>query len=155
MLCFKNLPHILELRVSRVPRVSRVSREECFIAFDTPDTPDTPDTFMRSYLFLPVSFLKFWYLESPREIVAFFGSLNKAFFQLFSLPLFIRTFFKPLKNEYRPGLVGFSRGMGMFIKSVFILVDIIMLVLLLFIEVGLLLLFLAFPIMTIVMLFYD
>lgn len=32
----------------------------------------------------------------------------------------IKTFFKPYKNEYRKGLVGFQRGMGMFIKAAFL-----------------------------------
>lgn len=108
---------------------------------------------MNRYLFLPLDFLKFWYLESPREIIGFFASLNNAFFQLFSLPLYLRTFFKPLKNEYRQGLVGFSRGMGIALKTILIMVDIIILIPLLFIELLTLFFFLAFPILTILMLF--
>jgi len=109
---------------------------------------------MSNYLFLPFDFLKFWYFDSPREIIGFFDSLNNSFFQLFSLPLFLRTFFKPLKNEYRQGLVAFSRGMGMVIKTFFIIADVIILIPLLAIEALVLILFLAFPIMTLSLLFY-
>src|SRR5260370_225767 len=70
---------------------------------------------MKNYLLLPIIFLKFWYFDAPRSLIGFFASLNHAFFELFSLPLFLRTYFKPLKNEYRQGLVGFSIAMGLVI----------------------------------------
>ncbi|HSW48407.1 MAG TPA: hypothetical protein VLG67_05005, partial [Candidatus Saccharimonadales bacterium] len=68
-------------------------------------------------------------------------------------PLFLRTFFKPLKNEYRQGLVGFSRAMGMFIKSFFIIGDLLILIPLLAFEVLATVLFLAFPLMSVWLLF--
>lgn len=108
---------------------------------------------MQNYLFLPLDFLKFWFFEAPREIIVFFASLNRAFFQMFALPLFLRTFFKPLKNEYRQGLVGFSRAMGMAIKSLFIIADLIILIPLLCFEILVLVSFLAFPIVTVWILF--
>jgi hypothetical protein len=106
-----------------------------------------------NYAVLPVLFLKFWFIEAPWALFGFFKSLNSAFFVLFSLPLFIRTFFKPLKNEYRQGLVGFSRGMGMFIKSILILADVFMLGIILTLEVVVLFAFIVFPIATVWMLF--
>lgn len=108
---------------------------------------------MNSYVLLPLLFLKFWFFEAPIGIIGFFASLNTAFFQLFSLPLFLKTFFKPLKNEYRQGLVGFSRGMGMAVKSVFIFVDLLFLALLLSFEAIVLISFLAFPVLTVLLLF--
>lgn len=108
---------------------------------------------MNSYLFLPLAFLKFWYIDSPTELFGFFRSLNSGFFQLFSLPLFLRTYFKPLKNEYREGLVGFSIAMGIIIKTFFILVDLLILTVLLVIEFAVLFFFLAFPALTIMLLF--
>jgi hypothetical protein len=108
---------------------------------------------MKRYLFLPFDFLKFWFYEAPREIIGFFASLNKSFFELFALPLFIKTYFKPLKNEYRQGLVGFSRAMGIFIKTILIIVDLIILIPLLIFEVLTLLLFVTFPVLTIWILF--
>src|SRR5579864_5977669 len=86
-----------------------------------------------NYLTLPVVLFKFWFLESPVALFKFFVSFNNAFFQLFSLPLLLSTYFKPLKNEYRQGLVGFSRAMGMFVKTFFIAADLAILFLLLFI----------------------
>ena len=65
-------------------------------------------------MLLPVQFLKFWFIDAPRNLIAFFNSLNNAFLQLCSLPLLLKTYFKPWKNEYREGLVGFSIGMGIF-----------------------------------------
>src|SRR5438045_5219737 len=108
---------------------------------------------MNSYFLLPLIFVKFWFIEAPLGILGFFSSLNNAFFELFSLPLFLRTFFKPLKNEYRQGLVGFSIAMGIVIKSAFILVDLIILFILLTVEASVVALFLAFPVAT-VLLFY-
>lgn len=108
---------------------------------------------MNQYLLLPLFFLKFWFFDAPLELIGFFRSLNKYFIQAFALSLFLKTFFKPLKNEYREGLVGFSRGMGIVIKSVFIFVDMLILVLLLsfeFIVVGS---FICFPIITGALLF--
>ena len=108
---------------------------------------------MNSYLLLPLIFLKFWYIEAPMSIIAFFASLNRAFLELFSLPLFLRTFFKPLKNEYRQGLVGFSRAMGIFIKTFFIIVDLLIFAVMVIIELSVLAGFLIFPILTIFLLY--
>ncbi len=108
---------------------------------------------MKSYLFLPLAFLRFWFFEAPAEIYGYFASLNHAFFQTFALTLFIKTFFKPLKNEYRKGLVGFSRAMGIFVKSLFIVADLIILIPMLLIELIVLIGFIALPLMTILILF--
>ncbi len=104
---------------------------------------------MNGYVLLPLLFLKFWYIDSPRELIGYFLSFNHAFLQLFSLPVLLSTFFKPLKNEYREGLVGFSRIMGMIIKSWFITVDLMILVILLVIEIAAVIAFLAFPVATV------
>ena len=104
---------------------------------------------MNSYLLLPLIFLKFWFVEAPLGILAFFTALNKAFFELFSLPLFVRTYFQPLKNEYREGLVGFSRVVGIFVKTIFIIFDLFLFSLLLAVEGAILFGFITFPITTI------
>ncbi len=106
-----------------------------------------------NYAALPLLLLRFWYFEAPRSILGFFGSLNNAFLQLFSLMLFIRTFFKPIKNEYREGLVGFSRIVGMIVKSCMIVADLILLFILLIFEAIVFFFFLAFPIGTVWLLF--
>src|SRR3989344_1776075 len=83
---------------------------------------------------LPFVFLRFWFIDSPKNLIAFFASLNNAFLQLFSLPLLVNTYFKPWKNEYREGLIGFSIGMGIFVKTFVIVADVILLFILLLIE---------------------
>lgn len=100
------------------------------------------------YLRLPLVFLKFWFLEAPRELFGFFGSLNTAFLELFSLPLLVKTYFKPWKNEYRQGLVGFSIGMGMAIKTLVIIADIVLLLGILLFELIFSLSFIFWPVAT-------
>lgn len=107
------------------------------------------------YLSLPFVFLKFWFLEAPKEIIAFFASLNSAFLKLFSLSILIKTYFQPWKNEYREGLVGFSIGMGMFIKSFVILVDIILFLLILAMELIFVVSFLFLPIGVVLLLITE
>lgn len=102
---------------------------------------------------LPILFLKFWFFEAPREIFFYFLSFNNAFLQLFSLPLLLRTFFKPIKNEYRKGLVGFSIGMGMFIKTWIIALDLFVLAILMLFELTFLVGFVLWPLAAIVVLF--
>lgn len=106
-----------------------------------------------NYLSLPGVFLKFWYIDSLIGLAHFFASLNHAFFLLFSLPLLVKTFFRPLKNEYREGLVGFSIAMGVMVKAGIIFVDLLLFSLLLLFEVFFILAFLSLPVVTILLLF--
>lgn len=98
------------------------------------------------YLSLPLVFLRFWFLEAPRGLISFFASLNTAFLQLFSLPLLVRTYFRPWKNEYRKGLISFSIAMGMFVKMFVIIVDIFLLFALLVFEAIFMVSFVFWPI---------
>ncbi len=109
---------------------------------------------MSALISLPVYFLRFWYLEVPSRMLDYFLTLNQAFFQLFSLPLFVRTFFLPLKNEYRKGLVGFSLGMGIAVKLLLIIVDVLLFLLLLLLELVLIAGFMLFPILTLLILIW-
>ncbi|MBI2034903.1 MAG: hypothetical protein HYT11_04190 [Candidatus Levybacteria bacterium] len=65
----------------------------------------------------------------------------------------IRTFFKPIKNEYREGLVAFSIGMGMAVKSTIIFVNIFLFIGLLILEVAALFIFITLPLTTVLLLF--
>lgn len=103
---------------------------------------------MAGYLLFPFDFLRFWYITLPKELILFFFSFNNAFLQLFSLSLLLRTFFKPVKNEYRKGLVAFSIGMGMFLKTWIILVDLLLLSIIVLVEFLILAAFLLWPIGT-------
>lgn len=99
-------------------------------------------------ILLPFYIIKFWYLEAPFKLLSYFWNLNRSFFNFFSLPLMIRTFFKPWKNEYRKGLVGFSIFMGIIFKTLFIIADFILFIFLIFFEIATFLLFLGFPILS-------
>lgn len=105
------------------------------------------------YLNLPLIVLKFWYLEAPLGLVYFFASLNSAFLNLFSLPLLIKTYFRPWKNEYRKGLVGFSIAMGMFVKTIVIIADTVLLGTLLIFETIFVIGFLIWPIAVVALFF--
>lgn len=108
---------------------------------------------MDFYSSLPLIFLKFWFLEAPKGLLKFFSSFNSAFNSMFSLTLLIRTYFKPWKNEYRQGLVGFSVAMSIFIKSAVILIDLILFISILTIELVLIISFLLWPIGLVILLF--
>jgi hypothetical protein len=108
---------------------------------------------MNFYLSLPLLFLKFWFLDAPKSILDYCGSINNAFFQLFSLPLLLQTYFKPWKNEYRKNLVAVAIGLGIFIKTFVILADVLIFLLLLAVEVSFVAVFIAWPIATVYMLF--
>jgi hypothetical protein len=100
---------------------------------------------MKEILSLPLAILRFWYLEAPKNILKFFVSLNKNFLGVFSLPLMVKTFFRPWKNEYREGLVRFAIFMGIAIKSLFILADLILFTGLILLEIVLFIGFLILP----------
>lgn len=108
---------------------------------------------MGSLFLLPLILIKFWFIEAPLGLLGYFASFNQAFLELFSLPLFLKTFFQPLKGEYRQGLVWFSRIMGMVIKSFFIIVDTFILIIILAVEGLVLIGFLTFPIATVYLLY--
>lgn len=100
---------------------------------------------MSALISLPFIFLKFWFVEAPLAILKYYGSLNTSFLHFSSLLLMIKTFFKPLKNEYREGLVGFSIGMGIVVKTVFIFVDLFLFGLLLAVESLVMIIFILLP----------
>ncbi|OGH08076.1 MAG: hypothetical protein A2171_01225 [Candidatus Levybacteria bacterium RBG_13_35_9] len=95
---------------------------------------------------LPVDILKFWYLDAPVSLLRYFLTLNKSFFNVFSIPLMLKTFFRPWKNEYREGLVKFSIFMGIAFKSLFIFVGLFTFVFLLIFEAAVFIGFLILPI---------
>ncbi|HUD44238.1 MAG TPA: hypothetical protein VMR41_01715 [Patescibacteria group bacterium] len=107
------------------------------------------------YPLLPLVLLKFWYVDAPLGLMAYFSSLNQSFLRLFSLSLLVRTFFQPIKSEYRQGLVGFSIGMGIAVKSVIILVTILIWLALISLEVLFLFSFIMLPLFSIMLFFLN
>jgi len=108
---------------------------------------------MNFYLSIPLLFLRFWFVDAPLRLIQYFMSVNHAALQILSLFLLIRTFFKPLKNEYRKGLVVFSIVFGMVLKSALIIVDVIVFAGLLSIEILILGLFILWPFLSFYILF--
>ena len=104
---------------------------------------------MSAYFFLPFYILAFWFGQAPLSLLRYFKAFNKAFFEFFSVPMLLHTFFRPVKNEYRKGLIGFSIGMGIFIKSIIIITSLILFMGVLAIEVVLFCGFFVFPIITV------
>lgn len=99
---------------------------------------------------LVFDFFKFWFIEAPVGLMEYFASLNTAAMKFLSLRVLLVTFFKPWKNEYREGLVGFSIAMGMIVKSMFIFFDVLALLVMLVLETLVISLFLCWPIATVV-----
>jgi len=100
---------------------------------------------------LPVLILDalfFWFIEAPKGLTLYFLSLNDALLKLFSFRVLLSTYFKPWKNEYRKGLVGFSIAMGMFIKGWTILFDLALLLVFIVIEIAAVLAFVLWPFAT-------
>lgn len=106
-------------------------------------------------LLLPLDILKFWYLEAPIALLSYFASLDKALFNLFSLPLMLRTFFKPWKNEYRKEFVRFSIVMGMAFKTILIVADLFLFSILIIFEIVAFMAFLLWPLSVVYLLFFK
>jgi hypothetical protein len=78
-------------------------------------------------LLYPYFLVVFWYREFlPRCVKRSFEVFAYAL-ELLSVPLLLSTFFKPLKGEYREGLVAFSIAMGIFVKFLILAADVLVL----------------------------
>lgn len=72
---------------------------------------------------LPVTLLIWWLLESPKIVFKILKFILILITHQLGYGSLFKTFFKPWKNEYREGLVGFSIIMGMVIKGFLILIE--------------------------------
>ncbi len=70
------------------------------------------------FLLYPLYLITFWYVDVVRGFINFFINFNRYLVSLLSFSILLRTFFKPLKNEYRDGLVLFSIIAGIIIKFI-------------------------------------
>lgn len=100
---------------------------------------------MNLYLSIPLLFVKFWFIDAPLRLIKYYLTLNHAAMEFLSLPLMLKTFLVPLKNEYRKGLVIFSIVMGMLIKTVLIFLDLFVVFVLFAGEIAVLAFFVAWP----------
>ena len=100
---------------------------------------------MIAFVYYPLYLILFWYKDVLSGALNFFAQLNRYAASLLSIPLILKTFFKPLKNEYREGLVLFSVLAGIFIKSFLLLISVSIICVLLIIEVIFLFTLLLLP----------
>lgn len=101
---------------------------------------------INAFLIYPVYLVIFYYKDVLIGTLRVFIEFNRYLISLLSMSLLLRTFFKPLKNEYREGLVGFSRVFGVFIKSVLLFTTSLIFILVLLFEISFLLFMLFLPI---------
>ena len=101
---------------------------------------------MIAFLYYPFFLLAFWYKDVTGGVINFFAGFNRYVASLLSVPLLFKTFFKPLKNEYRDGLVLFSILAGILIKSVLLFVSVTIIFLILCTELLLVAALLLAPI---------
>lgn len=102
---------------------------------------------MKTALLYPLELAVFWYHDICLGTIDQFTKFNSHLAQAFSLPLLIKTFFKPLKNEYRKGLVLFSIVFGIIVKSILISVSLGILFFVLFAELLIVAFLFVFPLL--------
>lgn len=101
---------------------------------------------MVALLYYPLYLIAFWYTDVLWGLVNFFSRFNRYLISLLSLNLLVKTFFKPLKNEYREGLVLFSILFGIAIKAILISVLVSIMLLLILLECFVAILVASMPI---------
>lgn len=94
---------------------------------------------------LPFEFLHWWFVDATLSLLKILRFIVGFFYHQFSINLIFRTYFKPWKNEYREGLVRFALFMGIFLKTLFLVFDLIFLAILIASESLVFILWLAFP----------
>jgi hypothetical protein len=72
---------------------------------------------------LPLNFIVWWFTDNIKLIYKILFFIFRTTVHLFGYKSLFKTFFKPWKNEYRQGMVGFSRIIGMAIKTMLIFTE--------------------------------
>lgn len=96
-------------------------------------------------LSLPLEFIRWWFLEATVNLLKIMRFVFVYFYRELSISLLLKTYFKPWKNEYRQGLVRFALFMGIFLKTCFLLVDLLFLAVLIAAEVMVLAIWVLLP----------
>lgn len=106
---------------------------------------------MIAFLYYPLYLFIFWYKNVVVGLFIFFVEFNRYVAKLLSFQSLLKTFFKPLKNEYRDGLVLFSILFGIAVKTVLISVTSLIIVILLAVEVLAIFFLTVLPILLLVL----
>ena len=102
---------------------------------------------------LPLEFLRWWFLEAPLTILKILQYIFAAAVHLFSFKELFTTFLRPWKNEYREGLVRTAVFIGAFIKTGFILFDLLIFGCLLAFEMAVFVAWLSLPFIIVIALY--
>ena len=105
-----------------------------------------------SVLLYPLLFLQFWWLDIPKLLYSEYKKINQYLLELFSIPLLLKTFTRPLKNEYREGLVVFSVIAGIIVKSILLAITLTIMLIVLFLEALVTILIVFSPIIILIIL---
>lgn len=105
-------------------------------------------------LMYPIFLVIFWYKNVVAQTFEFLFSFLVYILNLLSVPILLKTFFKPLKNEYRQGLVGFSIIIGIFVKSILIVINFSLFIIFLFISLIIFFAVLLMPLLAAYILFW-
>ena len=103
-------------------------------------------SFSTYLLSLPFEFVHWWFIESTFNLLKILHYILNAASNLLGVKFIFKTFFKPWKNEYREGLAHFALFMGIFIKSMLLVVYTIFFAMLSLFEFAVLVLWILFPI---------
>ena len=98
---------------------------------------------------LPLQFIYWWFVEATFTIFKVMRYFLAAAYHLLGIGSILKTFFEPWKNEYREGLVRFSIFMGMFLKSLLLIFDLIFLAGLILVEFVAILAWVLLPLIVI------
>lgn len=109
----------------------------------------TAFSFSAYLLSLPVEFIHWWFIESTFNLLKINRYILLQTYNFLGIKLLFRTFFKPWKNEYREGLVRFSLFMGIFIKSMLLVIYVFVFMGVILMEFVLLGLWVFFPFLVI------
>lgn len=105
------------------------------------------------FLSYPILLVKFYYGDVTIGFLKHILSHIRYFIYMLSMPLLFKTFFKPLKGEYRNQLVVFSIVAGMIVKFVLLAVSTVLLLLFILFEFTFFALFLIFPFLVVYLFF--
>lgn len=108
---------------------------------------------MKTALIYPFDLIIFWYHDVCLTSIDFFIRFNSYFLKVLSTPILIKTFFKPLKNEYRKGLVLFSIVFGIIVKTFLVSFSLSLIAFFIFIELFLVAFLFLLPFLSIYILY--
>lgn len=108
---------------------------------------------MRTALLYPLELIVFWYHDICIGTIDYFIRFNSYMMRVFSTELLLKTFFKPVKNEYRKGLVLFSIVFGIIVKSFLISLSLFFLITLLVVELLIIAILFLFPLILIYLIY--